>query len=143
MKKITFYLLMFVVILATSCNQTSKNSSQTGSPTDSQPNAGPGNFNPEDMVDRQMEELTKALELNEEQEKQVREIFVANFESMKEMREKAGGDREAMREKMQSAREEQNTKIQALLTAEQWEKYQTIEKERRSKRGQGRPERPE
>lgn len=101
---------------------------------------GGGNFDPAAFVDRQMEELKESLELSDDQEKQVREIITAGMETMRKAREEmqdGGGDREAMREKMQAMREEQTEKIKAVLTEEQFTKYEQIQAERRERMRQG------
>lgn len=132
MKQLVFSLAAFVILLATSCNQGSRNESESGS--------GFRNFNPEEMADRQVERLDEAIELSKDQKKQVREIYMESTEKMMDMREEMrSGDREGMREKMQQMREEQNVKIKEILSEEQWEKYLVLEEERRSRRGQGRP----
>ncbi len=100
---------------------------------------GGGNFDPAAFVDRQMEELKEGLELSDDQEKQVREIILAGFETMSKAREgmQDGGDREAMREKMQQMRDEQTEKIKAVLSEEQFAKYEKIQEERRERMRQG------
>ncbi|TNF43448.1 MAG: hypothetical protein EP310_04530 [Bacteroidetes bacterium] len=99
---------------------------------------GGGNFDPAAFVDRQMEELKESLELSDDQEKQVSEIITAGFETMRKAREEMqDGDREAMREKMQQMREEQTEKIKAVLTEEQFVKYEEIQAERRERMRQG------
>lgn len=138
MNRIVFSVLVLVIALATSCNQSSNSNSQSGS--ESGGGMGRGNFNPEELVDRQMTEMKETLDLSGKQEKQMRELMLENFDNMSKMREKSGGDREAIREQMQQLREEQNNKIKEILTEEQWEKYEAFEAERRSRRGQGRPQ---
>ncbi len=137
MNKIVFVCMVLVVALVTSCNMGNRNS---------QPSFGPGNFDPEAMVDRMMEETTETLDLSKDQEKQLREIMLENFDKMAKMREEmqnSGGGFENMREQMQEAREEQNKKIKEILSEEQWEKYQVMQEERRARRGQGGPGRPQ
>jgi len=100
----------------------------------------PGNFDPAAFVDRQMEELKEGLDLSDDQEKQVREILTTGFETMRKAREgmqDGGGDRDAMREKMQEMREEQSLKIKAVLSEEQFVKYEQIQQERRERMRQG------
>ncbi len=135
MKRIAFSLMVLVVALTTACNQSSKNSSQS----ETQPNAGPGNFNPEEMVSRQIDQMKESLDLNEEQVTQVRTLITENFDNMKKMRENKG-DRQEMRAQMEEAREELNKKIKTILSDEQWVKYEAFEKEQMSRRGQRRPE---
>jgi hypothetical protein len=96
---------------------------------------GGGNFDPAAYIDRQMEELKEGLQLSEDQEKQMRDILTTGAETMRKAREgmQDGGDREAMREKMQQMREEQNQKIKAVLSEEQFTKYEQIQQERRER----------
>jgi periplasmic protein CpxP/Spy len=144
MNRISFLVMAFVMAFLVSCNQGSKSNQQQQMGPGGM--GGPGNFDPAAFVDRQMEELKEGLDLSDDQEKQVREIITAGFENMRKSREEMqdGGDREAMREKMQAMREEQNQKIKAVLSAEQFTKYEQIQEERRERMrqnggGQGGP----
>ena len=138
MNKFSLLLLALFAVVAMSCDKLQRNNQQQ-----EQPQFGPGgggmgggNFDPAAFVDRQMEELKEGLELSDDQVKQVREIITAGFETMRKSREEmmdGGGDREAMREKMQAMREEQNQKIKAVLTEEQYIKYEKIQQERRER----------
>jgi Spy/CpxP family protein refolding chaperone len=139
MRKISFLMMAIVLVFSVSCNKFKQNSQE-------QQQMGPGggmgggNFDPAAFVDRQMEELKEGLDLSDDQEKQVREIITAGFETMRKAREEmqdGGGDREAMREKMQAMREEQNQKIKAVLSEDQFTKYEQIQKERRERMRQG------
>jgi hypothetical protein len=150
MNKFSLLLLAFFAVVAMSCDKLQKNNQEQ------QQQFGPGgggmgggNFDPAAFVDRQMEELKEGLQLSDDQEKQVREIITAGFETMRKSREEmmdGGGDREAMREKMQKMREEQTAKIKAVLSEEQFTKYEQIQKERRERMrqngfgGQGGPQ---
>ncbi len=140
MKRISFLLMAIIMVFGVSCNKFQQNNQQ-----EQQQQMGPGggmgggNFDPAAFVDRQMEELKTGLELSDDQEKQVREIITAGFETMRTAREgmQDGGDREAMREKMQKMREEQTAKIKAVLSEEQFAKYEQIQQERRERMRQG------
>lgn len=135
MKKLSFLLMAFTVAIFMSCNQASKNQQQQFGPGGGM---GGGNFDPAAFVDRQMEELKEGLDLSRDQEKEVREIITAGFETMRNAREEMqDGDREAMREKMQAMREEQTQKIKAVLSEEQFAKYEQIQAERRERMRQG------
>lgn len=99
---------------------------------------GPGNFDPSAFIDRQMDQMKESLDLSSDQEKQIREILTNGSESMQKMREEmrnSGDDFEGMRENMQKMREEQNSKLKAILSDEQWEKYEVMQEEMRSRRG--------
>jgi hypothetical protein len=141
MNKFSLLLLALFAIVAMSCDKLQRNNQQQ-----EQQQFGPGggmgggNFDPQAMLDRQMEELKESLELSDDQEKQVREIITAGFETMRKAREEmqdGGGDREAMREKMQAMREEQTQKIKAVLSEDQFTKYEKIQQERRERMRQG------
>jgi len=137
MSKVSFLMMAFLMAIIVSCNQGAKNSQQQQMGPGG--GMGGGNFDPAAFVDRQMEELKSGLELSDDQEKQVREIITAGFETMQKAREgmQDGGDREAMRDKMQQMREEQNQKIKAVLSEDQFTKYEQIQKERRERMRQG------
>lgn len=140
MKRFSFLIMAIVVVFSVSCNKLQQNNQQEQQQiAPAGGGMGGGNFDPAAFVDRQMEELKEGLELSDDQEKQVREIITAGFETMREAREgmQDGGDREAMREKMQQMREEQTEKIKAVLSEEQFAKYEQIQQERRERMRQG------
>lgn len=140
MRKISFLLMAVVLVFSVSCNKLRQNSQEQQQMGPGGGMGGPGNFDPAAFIDRQMEELKDGLDLSDDQEKQVREILTAGSETMRKAREEmqdGGGDREAMREKMQQMREEQNEKIKAVLTEEQFTKYEQIQAERRERMRQG------
>ena len=140
MKRISFLLMAIVMVFSVSCNKLKQNSQEQQQMGPGGGMGGPGNFDPAAFVDRQMEELKEGLELSDDQEKQVREILTAGSETMRKAREEmqdGGGDREAMREKMQQMREEQTVKIKAVLSEEQFVKYEQIQQERRERMRQG------
>ena len=149
MNKFSLLLLALFAVVAMSCDKLQRNNQQQEQPQFSPGGGGMGggNFDPAAFVDRQMEELKEGLELSDDQVKQVREIITAGFETMRNAREEMqDGDRDAMREKMQQMREEQNQKIKAVLSEEQFAKYEQIQKERRERMrqngfgGQGGPQ---
>jgi len=135
MNKISYLVMAIIMVFSVSCNKLKQNSQEQ----QQQMVPGGGNFDPAAFVDRQMEELKEGLELSDDQEKQVREIITAGFETMRKAREgmQDGGDFEGMREKMQQMREEQTEKIKAVLNEEQFTKYEEIQAERRERMRQG------
>jgi Spy/CpxP family protein refolding chaperone len=140
MNRFSLLLMAFLAFVAMSCDKLQRNNQQQEQPQMGPGGMGGGNFDPAAFVDRQMEELKESLELSDEQEKQVREIITAGFETMRQAREEmqdGSGDREAMREKMQAMREEQTQKIKAVLSEEQFAKYEQIQAERRERMRQG------
>ena len=145
MKKIGYSLLVLLMVFSVSCNQSSQNNSQPSYGGPGGGGNGPGNFDPQAMLDRQMEQMKERLNLKDEQEKQIRDIMSKGFDEMRKMREEmrdngGGGNFEGMREQMQQMREEQNKKIKAILSENQWYEYEAMQEEMRSRRGQGRPQ---
>lgn len=142
MRKIGFLMLAVIIALAVGCGQKSSSNSNDNGNNGSRSQGGPGgrNFNPEEFAKRQSEEMKKALDLSDEQTKQVYDISIESSKKMREMREKMqdGGDREAMREMFQQARQETDEKIKALLTDGQKTKYDEWQEERRERMRQQR-----
>ena len=148
MNRISFLLMAMILVFSVSCDKIKQKMQPEQQQMSPGGMGGAGNFDPAAFVDRQMEELKTGLQLTDEQEKQVREIIVGGFETMQKAREgmQEGGDREAIREKMQKMREEQTAKIKAVLSEEQFAKYEQIQAERRERMrqngfgGQGGPQ---
>lgn len=94
---------------------------------------GQRNMNPEEMAKRRTEQIKEAVGLNEKQEKQVYELHLESGKKMNAMRdEMQEGGIEGMREKMTELRTEQDKKMKAILTADQWKKYEKYQEERRN-----------
>ncbi|KJF43354.1 hypothetical protein LH29_14030 [Draconibacterium sediminis] len=130
--------MVLVSALVISCNNGGNNSQRL--PFGNGGGMGPGNFDPQAMVDRQIEEMDENLDLSDDQEEKIREIMEENFENMAAMREEmqnSGAGFEGMREKMQEVRKEQDKKMKEVLSEQQWEQYQVMQEERRQRRGQG------
>jgi periplasmic protein CpxP/Spy len=105
-------------------------------------NAQPGNFDPEAMIQRQVDQIKEACDLTDEQVPQVKAVVKKYSDKMMELFQDMGpgGDREAMREKMTENREKQTQEIKEILTDEQDAKYDAFleeQAERRRNRGGG------
>lgn len=136
MKRIFYSLAVLLLIVSVSCNQGSNSGSNFSN--DGGRGMGPGNFDQGAFIDRQMDQMNESLELSSDQEKQIRDILTQGSEDMQAIREEmrdSGGDFEGMREKMQEMRAEQDSKIKAILSDEQWEKYEAMQEEMRARRG--------
>ncbi|MBN1821180.1 MAG: hypothetical protein JXR31_01165 [Prolixibacteraceae bacterium] len=101
-----------------------------------------GNFDPEQMIKRQVDQIVEACGLSKEQTQKVEAIVRKGNEKRMEMFQDmgGGGDREAMREKMNKMRDEQTKEIKAVLTEEQAKKYDKFleeQEQRRRERGFG------
>ncbi|HNW51334.1 MAG TPA: DUF4890 domain-containing protein [Prolixibacteraceae bacterium] len=107
------------------------------------PQGGPGGrqFNPEEMVKRQTDEMVKDLGLDAKQTEKVSAINKKYADKMGEMFKNAqgGGDHDAMRKKMETMRTEKDAELKAVLTAAQYTKYQELEKQRMERFRQGPP----
>ncbi|MEL6675738.1 MAG: hypothetical protein AAFR61_26255 [Bacteroidota bacterium] len=108
---------------------------QAQRPGGGQGRMGGQDFDPEKMVNRQVDRLKEAVGLDEKQEKKVRKLFMAQLDEIDEIRDVAEGDWEYMREEMGKVREQTNEKLQKILSEEQWTKYEAAMKEWREQRG--------
>jgi len=90
-------------------------------------NAQPGGmFDPSEMAKMQADNMKKDVNLTDEQYTKVLDIFKEQGKAMSKMFEGGGFDMDAM----QKSREDQNKKLQAVLSKEQFEKYQKAEADR-------------
>ena len=145
MKKYTF-LVLLTIAFAFACNS-SKQSTTTVTPTataEATPptnarQAGPRGGGPRGgQGQEQMQALIAELGLNEDQQEEWQAINQKYRGQMRAMREEANGDFASMRGKMQELRAAQNEEIKAILTDEQYQKYEKFVAERRSnRRGRG------
>jgi Spy/CpxP family protein refolding chaperone len=85
-------------------------------------------------IDQQMERLTTALTLTDEQKPKVKTVLEDQQKKMQELRNES--DQETRRTKMQDLRKETEKKMKGILTEEQFKKY-TEMAQRRGKKGQG------
>ena len=84
--------------------------------------AQPQRMTPQERTDQ----LAKELSLTEGQKAKVLEHFTQEQQVFQKLREESQGDREAMRAAMGKRREESNMKMKAILTEEQYAKYETL-----------------
>lgn len=97
---------------------------------------GQRNMNPEESAKRQTEQIKEAVGLDAKQEKQVYELNLETAKKTNAMFEgMQGGGFEGMREKMTEVRAEQDKKMKAILTADQWKKYEKYQADRQSRFG--------
>jgi len=89
-----------------------------------------GQFNPEEMVKRQTDEMVKELALDAKQTEKVSAVNKKYADKMGELFQSSQGNREGMREKMQELRIQKDDELKTVLTAEQFTKYQDLEKQR-------------
>lgn len=103
-------------------------------------------MNPEDMAKRQAERIKETCGINDEQYAKIYDLYLAQSKQtqamMDSLRAQAnnGGERPRFdREAMQKRQDEMNAKIKAVLTEEQYAKYEEMQKQMRERRGQGGP----
>lgn len=95
---------------------------------------------PEERAERTASQLTKKLNLTEDQKAKVKTIFLDQATTMMKMREESKGDREGMMAKMKTINEANDVKINAILNDDQkkaFAEWQTERKENMKKRGMG------
>lgn len=92
-------------------------------------------MSPEDRA----EQLSKRLELNEEQKGKLVKVYQALQKEMQEKMPDLMGDRDAMRKAMQDINAKGDKEVEKMLTKEQLTKYEEFKKERQQTRGRQRP----
>lgn len=100
-------------------------------------------FNPEQNATRQADRIKEACGTNDEQYKKLYDMFLAEANRQKAQMDsiRANGGQGMQRgnfdrEALQKRQEEANAKIKAILTPEQYAKYEEAEKQRRERMGQ-------
>ncbi|MEJ7558777.1 MAG: hypothetical protein WKF66_10750 [Pedobacter sp.] len=100
---------------------------------------------PEERAKRSVSMLTEKLTLTADQQTKVSAIYLEQSAKMKKLRDSVGDDREAMRAVMMKGNEATETKIEALLTADQKKLFTAWKEERKEmmkKRQEGGGQRP-
>jgi len=99
---------------------------------------------PEERATKMTVALTQKLTLNADQQTKVKAILLDQNAQMTKARAEAGDDRKAARTKMVTLMQENNNKINAVLTEDQKQAYAAYQeerkanmKDRRGGRGQG------
>lgn len=93
---------------------------------------------PEERAERSATQLTKKLNLTEDQKSKVKTIFLDQASAMMKAREESKGDREAVMAKMKTINDANDVKINALLNDEQkkaFAEWQAERKENMKNRG--------
>lgn len=86
---------------------------------------------PEERAERNTAQLTKKLNLTTDQQAKVKAIYLDQAAAMTKARTESKGDREGMMAKMKTMNEENDAKINALLTDDQKKAYSEWQTERR------------
>jgi Spy/CpxP family protein refolding chaperone len=86
-------------------------------------------------VEQRVDRLSTELSLNAEQKTKVTALLQEDNKKMSELRADTSLSRDDRRAKIRAIGEERDTKMKAILTPEQFEKYQKSREEMRSRRG--------
>ena len=94
---------------------------------------------PEEMAQRQTDQIKEKCGLDKGQEKKVYDLSLKSGKEMAKLREEmqnAGGPNDEMRAKMTKIRDGQNAEMKKILSADQYVKYEKYLEERRAARQQ-------
>ena len=94
---------------------------------------GKGGGGGRQTVEQQLEQMSTALSLTDAQKPKVKAVLEDSSKKRQELMSGGSPDQE----KMQALRDEQTKKMKAILTAEQFGKYEKAQEERRSRMGGG------
>jgi len=86
-----------------------------------------------DAIRQRMQKMAKELKLTDAQKEQLKPIIKAEVAKLKELRNDKALSRKEKQEKMKAIRLEMAPQIKAVLTPEQFEKWQKTTKERRER----------
>ncbi|GAA3955716.1 hypothetical protein [Hymenobacter algoricola] len=91
---------------------------------------------PEQQADMQAKRLTKALHLSADQSDKVRQISLARATELQNLRGKyaSNGSRQGMGQDMNALRDKYDIELKAVLSAEQYAKYDQIRDDKVDKR---------
>ena len=88
---------------------------------------------PEQQAEAQAQRLAKELNLTADQQAKVQQLMAAQRQETQTAIQNAGGNRRAMGQAMRAGRDKFNGQLQAVLTPDQYTKYQQMLAERRAK----------
>lgn len=99
---------------------------------------GFGQMDPEQMAKSQTDRMAEDLKLDDKQKTEVQAINLKYSKKMGEIFQGGGGmgDFEEMRKKMDEMNTQKNAELKKVFTAEQYTKYEALEKQRQEERRQ-------
>jgi protein CpxP len=101
--------------------------------------APPAGQRPQGFRGPSLDQIAQQLELTDEQKAKVKPILEAQAQKMRELRDDTSLSPEDRRPKMQSIREETTAQMKAVLTPDQFEKWQKMAQRNRRPGGPGGP----
>jgi Spy/CpxP family protein refolding chaperone len=96
-----------------------------------QQGGGRGSMTPQEIADRQTNQMKETLVLTAEQLPKIEALNLTYAEKMVTAREAADGDRESMRDTFRAMMKEKDVTLKEILTSEQWTKLEAWRKEAR------------
>lgn len=88
-------------------------------------------------VEQQMERMDEQLKLTDAQKQKVKAVLEESQKKRQELFNDSSVAQDQRREKMQTLMQEQDKKLKAILTTEQYDKWQKAREAMRGKRGEG------
>lgn len=89
---------------------------------------------PEEFAQKRSEKMSKLLNLDESQKSQIYQLFLEGHTQMKKDRETYKDDKESLKKLRKENRESMKSKLQSILTTEQFTKLQEHKKNKHEKR---------
>ncbi len=130
MKK--FVLVMAFAVLGTGAISVS---AQSANGTAQQGQGGGQQATPEERAERQFKQMNELLVLTADQSAKVKPLIMERMKEQSALRDKSNGDRDAMMASMKTLQDTYNAKFKAILTAEQYTKYEANTAQMRGGRG--------
>jgi hypothetical protein len=137
MKKLLILAAAFALTTGAASAQTDNAAAQGQGQGGGRQGGAYANMTPEQRADAMSKRLTEQLTLTPDQTEKVRQVSLSQSQQMAAVRAKyaSSDDRQAMRPEMQALRDQQDTKLKEILTAEQYTKYTQTRDERGGARG--------
>jgi protein CpxP len=106
---------------------------------DQQQGQGGGERHGHGMMDpnRQLEHMTRQLDLSSDQQSQIKPILVDREQKMQALWQNQSLSRQDRRSQVMAVRQDSDTKIQGVLNDQQKQKYQAMQERMRERQGQG------
>jgi len=79
-----------------------------------------------------LQQVSKELNLTDDQKEKLKPILRAEAQKIQRLRQDSSLSQQEKRKKIQEMRQEVVAKVKPILTAEQWEKWQNLRKQRRA-----------
>jgi protein CpxP len=132
-KTLTIALGALLACASTSALYAQDNSTPPAQQQDQRDGRGPGRMDP----DKQLEHMTKQLDLSSDQQNQIRPLLVDRQQKMQTLWQNQSLSREDRRSQMMAIRQDSEAKIQGVLNDQQKQKYQAMQERMHDRRGPG------